>query len=137
MISGPRNANKITACAPAAWRCSQCERVQPVGFNEGGGPPIIGQGLATSPSSFRMWKYSCCGVIVSAVVPCGISRIADATMKDISTSPANITSFNIASLYRVLSRETRRSIQCALTAIASVTGVTQKSIRRPLGSSSK
>ena len=96
---------KASAIAHAAWRCSQWERVQPVGFNEGGGPPMIGQGLATSPSSLCRRKYSCCGVIVSAVLPCGISRIADATIKDISISPANITSFNIGSHYRVLSRE--------------------------------
>ena len=60
---------------------------------------MIGQGLATSASSLCRWKWTYCGVTVSAAVPCGISRVAAATINVSSIRPASIASFNVASLH--------------------------------------
>jgi hypothetical protein len=49
----------------------------------------IGQGLATSPSSLCRRKWTCCGVTVSAVAPCGLNDPNFATAAAKALCPAS------------------------------------------------
>ena len=59
-------------------------------------PPMTRHGLAIRSSSWCRCRYACCGVVVSAAVPRGISRVVAATIRISSTRPPNITSFSMS-----------------------------------------